>query len=276
MTAAAVRAAAAKTTGTRKLWSRVAWTAKGAAAAAEREDVIDALLTWSQNKAMKQAALKKRGFPANMKLDLNKLHANMRCFKCKKKGHISKNCPEAMQFKGAGAGRGRGAPMMPRGYGYKGKAGSTGKGAQHFFAEVEDEGARPKALETRAAREGGPSSGNHISFSWPASILASRPSIIVTSRRAEAPPPLPASSSPLDRHVRVRPRAPGVARAGAPRARPPRASRRRGRERHRRRRLRRFPGFRERHGRGAGRVLDPGDRARGVGVRRARPPRLPN
>eukprot|EP00435_Cladocopium_sp_Y103_P050503 s1907_g15.t1 len=66
----------------------------------EEQDAIDILMTWKQTRNQINKEKISRGFGGGT-ADLRKLEARVRCFKCKKVGHFSRNCPSR---KGQGKG----------------------------------------------------------------------------------------------------------------------------------------------------------------------------
>lgn len=66
----------------------------------EEQDAIDILMTWQQTRNQINKEKISRGFSGGAS-DLKKMEARVRCFKCKKVGHFSRNCPSR---KGQGKG----------------------------------------------------------------------------------------------------------------------------------------------------------------------------
>ena len=66
----------------------------------EEQDAIDILMTWKQTRNQINKEKNSRGFGGGA-ADLKRMEARVRCFKCKKVGHFSRNCPSR---KGQGRG----------------------------------------------------------------------------------------------------------------------------------------------------------------------------
>eukprot|EP00435_Cladocopium_sp_Y103_P015753 s1700_g3.t2 len=67
----------------------------------EEQDAIDILMTWKQTRNQINKEKISRGFGGGA-ADLKRMEARVRCFKCKKVGHFSRNCPNR---KGQGKGQ---------------------------------------------------------------------------------------------------------------------------------------------------------------------------
>ena len=60
----------------------------------EEEGAIDVLLSWKQSRANIKKKKLSRGLGTAGPKDLKKIEARVRCFRCKRIGHFSKNCPK--------------------------------------------------------------------------------------------------------------------------------------------------------------------------------------
>ena len=69
----------------------------------EEQDAIDVLLSWKQTRTQINREKLSRGLGGSQ--DLRKLEARVKCFKCQKVGHFSRNCP-LRKSKGKGSGKG--------------------------------------------------------------------------------------------------------------------------------------------------------------------------
>ena len=69
----------------------------------EEQDAIDVLLSWKQTRTQISREKLARGLGGSQ--DLRKLEARVKCFKCQKVGHFSRNCP-LRRSKGKGPGKG--------------------------------------------------------------------------------------------------------------------------------------------------------------------------
>ena len=69
----------------------------------EEQDAIDVLLSWKQTRTQISREKLARGLGGSQ--DLRKLEARVKCFKCQKVGHFSRNCP-LRRSKGKGTGKG--------------------------------------------------------------------------------------------------------------------------------------------------------------------------
>ena len=69
----------------------------------EEQDAIDVLLSWKQTRTQISREKLARGLGGSQ--DLRKLEARVKCFKCQKVGHFSRNCP-LRKNKGKGGGKG--------------------------------------------------------------------------------------------------------------------------------------------------------------------------
>eukprot|EP00435_Cladocopium_sp_Y103_P001390 s2644_g1.t1 len=86
----------------------------------EEQDAVDILMTWKQTRSQINKEKINRGLASNA--DIRKMEARVRCFKCKKVGHFSRNCPTR---KGVG----------------KGATSSASQSKANFVGMVRDEGA---------------------------------------------------------------------------------------------------------------------------------------
>ena len=59
----------------------------------DEQDMIDVLMTWKQTRTSINKEKLARGLGGSNPRDLKKVEARVRCFKCKKVGHFSRNCP---------------------------------------------------------------------------------------------------------------------------------------------------------------------------------------
>ena len=69
----------------------------------EEQDAIDVLLSWKQTRTQINREKLSRGLGGSQ--DLKKLEARVKCFKCQRVGHFSRNCP-FQKSKGKGSGKG--------------------------------------------------------------------------------------------------------------------------------------------------------------------------
>ena len=69
----------------------------------EEQDAIDVLLSWKQTRTQISREKLARGLGGSQ--DLKKLEARVKCFKCQKVGHFSRNCP-LRKSKGKGSSKG--------------------------------------------------------------------------------------------------------------------------------------------------------------------------
>lgn len=69
----------------------------------EEQDAIDVLLSWKQTRTQINREKLSRGLGGSQ--DLKKLEARVKCFKCQRVGHFSRNCP-LRKSKGKGSGKG--------------------------------------------------------------------------------------------------------------------------------------------------------------------------
>lgn len=88
----------------------------------EEQDAVDILMTWKQTRNQINREKIGRGLATNA--DIRKMEARVRCFKCKKVGHFSRNCPSRK-----GGGKGQSGPTS-----------STGQTKVNFVGMVKDEG----------------------------------------------------------------------------------------------------------------------------------------
>ena len=77
----------------------------------EEQDAIDVLLSWKQTRTQISREKLARGLGGSQ--DLKKLEARVKCFKCQKVGHFSRNCP-LRRSKGKGSGKGDGSSAQSR------------------------------------------------------------------------------------------------------------------------------------------------------------------